>query len=445
MQFKMTIGFFPSSGFEAKFPVEIAAQLGLKDGGAFPICCGQRIQTAVARVLETGDAMLSLSQCLGEQLLVPPGVTINLRREPGGEVRLGPAVGVFVNQRQIAKFEKGLVPGSSSSIENANVSEKLDCLLFFFSLSGIDYPGNRIKGYYFSAGSCHSGWLPFPDVIYDRGVNFLPDQRAQVEHFRKTVYDAKIPRVNSVDAFGKWRTYQALSKCPEVAGILPPTVVLRSLEDVRVMLAAFPAVILKGEYGRRGKQIMLLTKKEKGYRIVSCKGSLVVNSWKDARIQVEKFIRKKSFVVQKAVSLLNVDGRNMDFRVLIAKDGRGQWTVAYNLARIARSGMPFTNGALGAEGMGAIEALRFAGYSDQVAHLLVWKARQLSLQVGCCLEQSFGPLGVAGIDIGLDTEGKFWLFEVNSKPEKPPRLGNHTRLHYVRPLQYSMFLAGFSV
>ena len=47
---------------------------------------------------------------------------------------------------------------------------------------------------------------------------------------------------------------------------------------------------------------------------------------------------------------------------------------------------------------------------------IIQTIRDLSAQLPSLLEEGFGRLGELGIDFGVDTKGRVWILEVNSKP-----------------------------
>lgn len=72
--------------------------------------------------------------------------------------------------------------------------------------------------------------------------------------------------------------------------------------------------------------------------------------------------------------------------------------------------------------------------------------RRLSRQVVDALEQGSGrTFGELGIDLGLDTSGKVWIIEVNSKPRKTPTTEKGRQdlvdLSFERPMRYAIYLA----
>lgn len=443
---KAVIRILPSASFEIRFPKKLADALGIRDGKVYPVFCGQRGYPALARVSRRSNRALRISRPLGRELLIPSGVTLNVCLDQHGTVRLGPAIGVFVNLRLLARLGGNRIPKSASQMISVNRAKKLDCLIYFYSVSGIDFPGKRVMGYYFRNGSWRLAWLPLPEVIYDRWVGFRHEEKKRAKRIRKRVNDAKIPRINAVDWLNKWKTQSVLHKCPELAGNLPHTVIYRSVDDIRQMLEVYPRVFLKAFFGSHGSEVIMVTKVAEGYSITSRKNRFLAGSLDEVDSYARNYMKNKRFIVQQGVTLLKAGNRSMDFRIFIAKNGSGKWTVVYNLARVAQPDMPITNVALGADDVHALDAMQSAGLSAKAARILNRRAWQLSVRVGCCLEKSFGSLGELGIDVGIDIHGKLWVLEANSKPDRdlPPQFGYYSRQQYVRAIQYSMFLAGSS-
>lgn len=439
----------PGMGKVAWLAHPVAEVLRLKDGQNYQWRCGRRATTARLRFQALGGRSLQLSLDLERALLVPPGVRVNIGSDPGDQaIRLGPAIGVLVRPPYLEDLCRGMPPWEARELARANAEGGLDCLLFFFTVAGgIDYLDRKVEGCHLHSAIWSSRSFPFPDVVYDRGVSFPDLYRAGLAEFRREVQAAGVKRVNAVDALEKWGTHLALGKFPTLTPHLPETHRLQAFDQVLDMLDRHSRVILKGRFSNRGEAVMLVVRTASGARVTSGEGVEDISSTEELRQRVLAFTEKRRYIAQQAVPLLQARGRAVDWRVLLAKDGRGEWGVAQDYLWMAQPGVEITTTALGAEPADTIETLCQAGMDQAKADRLRRAVCRLGTRIASCLEQEFGPLGELALDLGVDRKGHLWFFEANSKPIKRPLPApgdsSPPLPEFLRPLQYCMYLAGF--
>lgn len=333
-------------------------------------------------------------------------------------------------------------------IDLAETGKKLGGLVCVIPCEEIDWEKRTVTGYLPSVGS--SRWkkqtLPIPDVIYNRIPNRQLENRPDVRQTLNRL--SLLPNVTLFNNgfFNKWELYQILSRYPQLAGLLPETLSLESAGALAKLAEKHPILYLKPVDGKAGKGIMRLEKNDEGYRLKyldknnlrSAQFSNVPEMWK----MVKKLLENQAYLVQQGIRLAKYQGSIFDVRLLAQKNGSGAWEVAGIGIRVAGKGKITTHVPRGgriADPRGVLGSV----FGGKKTEQLLKEARKIAIQIVSCLEEQFGHLGEASMDLGVDEQGKFWFFEANAKPMKfdEPHIRRRS-LHNI--IAYSMHLAGYN-
>jgi hypothetical protein len=109
-------------------------------------------------------------------------------------------------------------------------------------------------------------------------------------------------------------------------------------------------IFLKASTGWRGKQVLSIEKIEGWYNLNFYKNGLrqiVLEDLERLKDFVDAFIKRRKFIIQQGIKLLKVNGRNMDMRIFVVKDGTGEWKCAHIQCRIAKETSTITNYSAG--------------------------------------------------------------------------------------------------
>lgn len=335
-----------------------------------------------------------------------------------------PLIGVFINKQKLQSKKTVLF---SKKLNQAN--ERTKCSIFFFSLENINWKTQTVKGYVLESRGIR--WiehrLPFPDIIYDRGTGFSGEENAAAEELRNRFKKMSgIQFINSCK-LKKWKVHQKLSRHKAVKKYLPVTVNSHGIEDIKAMINKYNYLFLKSSGGSGGRGVFALVKRKHGFcykyynKGVHWKQN--VSNLNGLRSEMKiAGLRPDRVIIQQGINLIKYRNRPMDLRVLMVKDENGIWNAVYNQARVAPKGAVITNASLGGEVMkyrGIFPALKksyTAIPSDK-------QIKGVCMTIARYIEKGFGPFGEMGIDIGLDSSGRVWLLEANSKPNKMPERG----------------------
>ncbi len=292
---------------------------------------------------------------------------------------------------------------------------------FFYIFTYKSFTANGVNGYFLHEGKWQYQKLPTPNVIYNRIHSRKLEQLQTFQAFRKQLERFALPFFNE-RFLSKWEVYELLSLEGKLLPYLPETA-LFSEEKLLEFLEKFPILFLKPDHGSQGKNIIKLTKQENSFRLETTTSTL---SSQLAEIQsaerifqlLQPLLAKRIYIIQQGILLAAHESRLIDFRVLCHKNPDDLWHVTSIVARISGDQQFVSNLARGGEVVKPITALRMF-FSKKTAKEILSLMKELAIEAAATIDRNTtGLIGELGVDIGVDSSGKLWLIEVNSKPSK---------------------------
>ncbi|MEK3910426.1 YheC/YheD family protein [Paenibacillus sp. FSL H7-0331] len=326
---------------------------------------------------------------------------------------------------------------------------KLGIQILVFTPDDVDKNKKKIKAlvYDVASGKWQRKWALLPELIYDRcryhGVhNFHKISRFRAVH--KKLHYLSSPLAN------KWSMHQALSEDSVIADHLPATVRYNDHQDMIRLLKQHQRIYLKPRNGTGGRGIVRLQRISNSTFLMQGRDEQrrIIPQQKISESQISTKLSswrlQGRYIVQQGISLTLKDGRVHDFRMLIQKDGKGEWQVTGCAGRIGPMHSVTSNlhGGGTAIAMEKLLMRRF-GNKEKVASIQQ-EAYKLGIDIAHFLERKFGKQCEIGIDLAIDPKGKVWLLEVNPKPSREVfyRIGEREtyRKAITRPLEYALWL-----
>jgi hypothetical protein len=360
-------------------------------------------------------------------------------------VRVGPIFGVFINSHQLASITSGRV--NFRTAELAKAAEREHVITYYFSADGVNFDHRWAYGV--RVGASVPAMYPLPDVIWDKCTPTSADgDLAQVVRDRFALLPVHL--LNPVSQFNKWDLYTRLLKYPDVAGSLPATALYTGVGSVTDMLAAYGSIYAKAVVGSNGRQVMRLAR-ERAIHYATFRGKLqigCIKSSRDVRALFNRFFGNCPVIIQQAIPVRTFRGRATDLRALIQRDETGAARLTAMPLRIASKGSPVTSTASGSTVMPFLAGMVQAyGLSLDEAHELKGRLESYLLKVVQAVEKEYGTFCELGIDVGVDDEGDFWMFECNAKPGKDTviKAGVESEIEsaFSNPLRYAQYITGF--
>ncbi|MBM7646911.1 hypothetical protein JOD45_003146 [Scopulibacillus daqui] len=324
-----------------------------------------------------------------------------------------PLIGIFTT----GKLKNSLRPFGERTHEFKHLLShvhKKGGYAFIFCPNDIDWQNGLIDGLFYC-----EGWItfkaPFPNIVYDRIPSRRTDRDPGIKQMKeKFMHEYGIPWFNS-RFFDKWAIYQLLKNHPLSSQYLPNTEENISLHAIRQFLNLYQSVYLKPKNGSKGLGIKKLEKESES---LICEYYDQGQYYKENYKTLSDFIRRhfpgdllSHYILQQRICLMKENERPLDFRIHTNKDGNGKWRVSAAAAKIAGHNGITTHVAYGGE-VKSLYAL-FSDRADEYLKKLVHAALTLTEIID---QQSHELIGELGLDIGIDEDGRIWLFEANSRP-----------------------------
>lgn len=362
---------------------------------------------------------LALAGDLWDRLALPfSGMRLRLRRTGAREVELGPTVAVIfagraeeLSQDRVA-YRAGLCFGHRAGTAG----------LFALGFDdSIDWEQGTVSGYVMdnrpgSAGEAVATRFPIPASIR---LSFSIRSSA-VERLKELTGNRAFNWVRGLD---KHLFYTLLSADTDLQEYLPDTRLVQGPADLAAMLTRHDTVFVKNVVGSRGKALARVRRTDDGFELSHIeRGNMVHSAAPDLDslvIQLRKAVGSGRSIVQQGVNTVGNLGRAAHFRIVLVKDGQGQWQCPVTEALASPDQeLVFTNHANGALEIPLVEYLNeHHGLHPLAAAECEEEMIQLCFKVANVLEPSLHPLGMLGVDLGRDVRsGKLWLFEANTVP-----------------------------
>lgn len=283
----------------------------------------------------------------------------------------------------------------------------------YFTLGRVDLNEERIRGCVYEQGKWIERIVRFPDAIYNEAT-----------HTEKLwpVIEALQDRIpfTSHPIGDKMSVYKRIYKGRKFRSYLVPT---KELNDVKADLCEFmntySKVIVKPLMGAKGYGVIAFEQlPDKRVRIIQ-DGQISESSIEDVVRLVSEKQLEDDLLVQRYITCVTRSGQPYDFRIHVQKNGEGKWVIACLYYRVAGQDNITSNLSSGGY-TGVLDFFLWQEFGEEaynVRRYLEQFGLQLAFHMDEIYQESFDELG---IDVGIDSMRKAWVYEVNWKPGSPP-------------------------
>jgi len=392
---------------------------------------------------------IKISEKVAERLSIKHGASLGLNFKPDTQtLSFGPLVGIMMSRVYSSNAERPFGNMTAFCREISESCREHGAFAYFFTPNDIGDSADSLKGWRLENGSWRHSSFPAPDVVYNRLTSRKLENKPRVQHFLKEVKSRYNANVFNEKYLDKTEVFEALAHDSALKSFLPESHALKNFQILKSMCKKHRVVFLKPNTGSLGKGIIRITRTPEGY---DCHATTLNGMVKHRFSRLIKLfqaisgkIKRNRYQIQQGLNLITVDGRPVDFRALVQKNGNGEWVITSIVGRIASTNHYVSNLARGGMLSPVGRALAKSNLgSGQYAKYLS-RLRRAALLLARGVEQHVaGHYGELGIDLAIDTSGKIWLLEINSKPSKDD---NATTTNKVRPsvrllVQYACYLA----
>ncbi|MGE5389827.1 MAG: YheC/YheD family protein [Deltaproteobacteria bacterium] len=372
-----------------------------------------------------------------------------------GHIHLGPTIGIlstFLPNKE--EFDPTGV--QADIIYLSNMGKMVPGQVFIFTPSSINWSNNTARGYVYKQISADRGvWIsdiyPLPDVVYDRVSSRVSEGKDSIRSTKARLMNQPYLKYFNPHFLNKWKVHQMLINNPRLYPYLPETRLLNA-ENLQDMLKKYPVLFVKPGNGSLGYGIVKLKRNERGeinYVVNRGRGRLRTQAENadDFMKKTKKLRKDKQYIVQQGLDLATFRGSPFDIRIIYQKDGSGEWQISKKFVRVAAPGSSVSNLSSGGRAEPSKKVLKYLYSRKETIEEKNREIKGLCQTIALTLEKSTnGTFGELGLDIGIDKNGHPWLIEVNSKPRKTTETEYSRaiiRNSFKRPLEYSVYLAGF--
>ncbi|MDA8234493.1 MAG: YheC/YheD family protein [Clostridia bacterium] len=322
-------------------------------------------------------------------------------------------------------------------------SARLPGQVYIFSPRDIDWAAKTIKGFVLVNRHLIKKSMPFPQAVYNKLENRHQEAMPLVRQMWKKFNSIGI-KIFNPKFFNKIEIHRVLSANNALSPYIPETMVDFSLASLDRMLHKHSGVFIKPGSGSLGQGVVKICQTPKGYRYqyrLSNKNvTATINKLSALLRRIDGRIGKRP-IIQQAIDLATYQGRVFDLRILMQKNGQGRWVRTYSFGKAAAPGSIASNVAAGGRVVHYHTILSATFPDVEKRKRVEEQITRICSLIPSALDKHFSNLGELGIDLGIDTAGRVWLIEVNSKYSRHvfPRQVRVNSI--VNSLSYAQFLA----
>lgn len=430
------------------------AKLSIREGDPCPCQFGMRSATAwVVADPSVSEDELCLTSELCARLSLQGGELPVFGQLTADQVRIGPLIGILCNpawnpRKQVMGQTKQL-PVLEKLID---AGEQAGTLCVLFRIEDVDFQAMTIRALMRHGGGWKRQTLPLPDVIYDQVISRRRERtRAHAER-RERLSKLYGKRIFNDGFFDKWEVHEWLKQDVRVRAHMPQTIRYTRPKAAVSFVLRHPVTFLKPIHGSLGLGIVRLIRQGDGgiqYDVKRPRQVPLHGRAATAEEALRTFrarLRARPYLIQQGIALANYQERPFDIRILLQRDGSGEWQRTKMFARVARTGDFTSNLSSGGEAMPVHKVFTEVFQRADQARSCQRDVARVSRFVPEVLERESGKVfGEVGLDIGVEPDGRVWIIEVNSKPWKSPTTEKGRQdlvdLSFSRPIAYAVWLA----
>ncbi|MGM9954270.1 MAG: YheC/YheD family protein [Peribacillus sp.] len=390
----------------------------LQYGEPLTLIAGRRSVPVLVQTFASPESTIKISHDTNQFLSLPPfsgPVSVSFHAEER-TLQIAPFLAVLINQGPLQSGTFGeMEPFYQEMIAYCNQKG-----FPFFLAKPQPLADGILTGYWPGANGWETLELPIPDVFYNRIHSRKVEGTPLFENFSTELKSLAIPMFNG-RFLSKHDVHELLLSDYTLLPHLPETVLFNEQEPFMTFLDKHPVSYLKPSTGSKGRNICKLTESS-GRWVIEHAGTEnnihTIETKEKLFSALKKFCRNQAYILQKGISLFEIDQKLVDFRILLHKNGQHQWKVTSMVARIGDSGNIVSNLAQGGVMKNGFDFLKEI-VDHQEAKRLYQSLIRLAKKTAVALDDNHPELfGELGIDLALDSNKHPWIIEVNSKPSK---------------------------
>ncbi len=211
----------------------------------------------------------------------------------------------------------------------------------------------------------------------------------------------------------KWQKYRTLVREPSIRPHIPETAIFNksSLMD---FLEKYSFVYLKPIAGTGGYGIIKASKKANKYVLQTSRYTFTLQDISDLYHKLTRIIGKKRYMIQQGISLISIDNRPIDFRVLVLRPYE-KWELIGIMGKLAGKNKIVTNHSRGGRPILFAKAMKKSlRLSELDMHRLEANLNAVSMAIVKQLSKDYRYVREVGIDMAVVTDLNIGILETTS-------------------------------
>ncbi|MFS0838669.1 YheC/YheD family protein [Paenibacillus sp. 1P03SA] len=233
----------------------------------------------------------------------------------------------------------------------------------------------------------------------------------------------------------KWKKTQWLLKDAYFRKYVPHTLPFNQ-KNLSAMLDDYSTVFFKPTIGSGGKNIIRIRKTAAGCLSQMNAAQTSYTSTAHLYRDLNRFAGSKSYLLQKGIRLAKSNGKPFDIRVMVQKTRQGDWVSTALFTKIGKPGKVATNYNQGGTVKTFSHTMSGTDFSTTFTRQLESKLKKLGVAVGKNFDRHHKGFQELGLDVALDSKGKVWILEVNTRPQIYPLKAFKNKQLYYKILSY---------
>jgi len=234
----------------------------------------------------------------------------------------------------------------------------------------------------------------------------------------RLIYEDKEKRLKAGSVISKLNNWTLLQKDKRVASSLPETLPF-SMQNLQAMLKRYPILYLKPDNSCQGKGAMRIDKLPGGRYVLRSRDTKEQYTFRyliPLYIEIQKTRMNRPYLIQQGIVSQTPSGEMVDIRVHLVRTKHG-WRTAGMAARIASITNVVTNRSSGGQPIHLDELfLSHLSYTPREFQQKVEELNRLAHRAVRLISARYPAFSEFGVDIGMDPNGKLWIYEVNIRP-----------------------------
>ncbi|WP_202081371.1 YheC/YheD family protein [Caldalkalibacillus salinus] len=393
------------------------------------------------------SSQISMDQQLANALGIPDESRVKIGyTQQTQQLKIGPVLAILVST--ISKNNPPYGKLNKFFQEVIVYARSRHILAYVISVEQLLKGERNVTGWTFYKNKWCEITCPYPHVVYNRIGTRRVERSNQFTDLKEKLSHRQVQLFNAT-FLNKWEVYEKLSD-RKLQNHLPKTQVFGPLA-LKTFVEQYPAVFVKPVNGSLGNGIYRINRTPFGFasHYTTKNGQIFKQFNKLSQLYnyLSRRVNPKRYIVQQGIPLIQIQGRTIDFRALMQKNGSGKWSTTSMVARVGPANRFVSNIARGGEICRVTKALRYCGFKDPktLRSKLLHVAKKSCEAIEDQYNNQFGELGV---DLGVSRSGHVYLLEINSKPSKTddtvPSSTAKGRPSVHRLLDYTQYLMNHS-